>query len=65
MKVLEAIKNKSHFVITNDGSILAIRNGNTTCYGKNSSLSKNDILNMEVLKVDNIKGHTEYLGIRI
>ena len=65
MKVLEVIKNKSHFIITIDGNILAINNGNNEFYGKKSELSKEDILNMEVLKVDNINGHTNYLGIRI
>ena len=65
MKVLEAIKNKSHFVITKDGNILAINNGKNICYGKKSKLSKNDILNAEVLKADIANGHTDYLRIRI
>lgn len=65
MKVIEAIKNKSNFVITRNGNILAINNEDKIHFGKNSKLSKNDILNMEVLKINKINGHTDYLGIRI
>jgi len=70
MKVLEVIKNNSKFVITKNGNILAINNGDKIQLGKNSKLTEDNILNMEVKKVQNTKDfnqdyHVNYSLIRV
>ena len=57
MKVLKAIENKSNFVISQNGKILGISNGNILTLGKNSKLSKKEILDMDIVgnkKIDGI-----------
>jgi len=56
MKVLKAIENKSNFVISQNGKILGISNGNILTLGKNSKLSKKEILDMDIVGNKKIDG---------
>ena len=57
MKVLEAINNKANYVITKNGEFLAIKNNKDIRFG--TGLSSKEVLNMEVVKEERLKGLIE------
>lgn len=70
MKVKEVVQDSDNFVITNNGNILAINNGDGMHLGKHLSISKDYLLDMKVLRVQNSKDHNKdyhvnYILVRV